>query len=149
MSKTIAVKADELRIAFEFVSAAPPFEHGAYICRDTAKIYYQSSAGDFDEEQDTPDDLETSDRYIAVPHKNDLGLGRDLVLAFVNRHFPADEQTVAGFFRRRGAYGHFKQFLATRGALQRWYDFEERATEEAFHAWCKDNGIEPVEQLGN
>ncbi|HEX3443950.1 MAG TPA: hypothetical protein VHS80_04480 [Chthoniobacterales bacterium] len=50
--------------------------------------------------------------------------------AFVNYHFPADEQTVAGFFRRRGAYGHFKRFLAARGALQRWYDFEERATEE-------------------
>lgn len=29
------------------------------------------------------EDLETSDRYIAVPHKNELGLGRDLALSFI------------------------------------------------------------------
>ena len=36
-----------------------------------------------------PADLETSDRYIAVPHKNELGLGRDLALSFIRSRDPS------------------------------------------------------------
>jgi len=54
--------------------------------------------------------------------------------------------TVAGFFRRRGAYGRFKALLHARGMLERWYEFENRATEEALLAWCEENGIQPVDE---
>ena len=95
-------------------------------------------------EEDLPEDLETSDRYIAVPHKNELGLGRDLALSFIDRELPGDYNTAAGFFRRKGAYGRFKQLLQSRSMLQRWYDFENSATEEALRAWCEENGIQVV-----
>jgi hypothetical protein len=62
-------------------------------------------------EDDLPDDLETSDRYIAVPHKNDLGLGRRLALTFADREMPDSGEIVAGFFRRRGAYARFKDLV--------------------------------------
>lgn len=35
---------------------------------------------DLEDEENLPDDLKTSDRYLAVPHRNDLDLGRRLVL---------------------------------------------------------------------
>ena len=87
----------ELLDAFEFVSSGAPFEHSAYICADTGAIYWASSMIDLEEK--VPDNLETSDRYIAVPHKNDLNLGRNLALFFVEQELPDDYNTVAGFFR--------------------------------------------------
>jgi hypothetical protein len=42
-------------------------------------------------EEDLPDDLETSDRYLAIPHKNDLDLGNNLALRFVEEQFAEDD----------------------------------------------------------
>src|SRR5215470_9826460 len=109
--KTVCVNAEELRTTFEFVSFGAPLEHSAYICVDTGKIYCHSLSAGLEEEEDLPEDLETSDRYIAVPHKNDLGLGRRLALAFVAQELSDEYDTVAGFFGRRAAYGHFKALL--------------------------------------
>ena len=142
--KTVSVNAEELRTTFEFVSFGAPLGHSAYICVDTGKIYCHSLSAGL-EEEDLPEDLETSDHYIAVPHKNDLGLGRRLALAFVDQELSDEYDTVAGFFRRRGAYGRFKALLHARGMLEQWYEFENHATEEALLAWCEENGIQPVD----
>jgi len=89
-TRTVCVNAEELRTTFEFVSFGAPLEHSAYICVDTGKIYCHSLSAGLEEEEDLPEDLETSDRYIAVPHKNDLGLGRRLALAFVDQNCPTN-----------------------------------------------------------
>jgi hypothetical protein len=94
-AKTVSVNAEELRTTFEFVSFGVPLEHSAYICVDTGKIYCHSVSAGLEEEEDLPEDLETSDRYIAVPHKNDLG--RRLALAFVDQELSDEYDTVAGF----------------------------------------------------
>ena len=99
-TKPVSVNHTELRDAFEFVSAGDLYEHGAYISLDTGKIHWVSDAVELDE--DCPDDLESSDRYIAVPHKTELDLGRRLALSFARQALADDYQTVAGFFRRRG-----------------------------------------------
>ena len=61
----------------------------------------------------------------AVPHENDLGLGRHLALAFVDQELSDEYDTVAGFFRRRGAYGRFKALLHARGMLEQWYEIRK------------------------
>ena len=144
-TKTVSVNAEELRTTFEFVSFGAPLEHSAYICVDTRKIYCHSVSAGLEGEEDLPEDLETSARYIAVPHKNDLGLGRRLALAFVDQELSDEYDTVAGFFGRRGAYGRFKALLHARGMLERWDEFENLATEKALLAWCEENGIQPVD----
>ena len=53
---------------------------------------------------------------------------------------PDDYGTVIGFFRRRGAYGRFKDLLDTRGKMELWYEFESRATDQALAAWCTEHG---------
>lgn len=141
--KTVTVNARELHDAFDFVSAGEAFDHNAYISLDTGKIYWRSTDADL-QERDVPEDLDDSDRYLAVPNQRELGLGRRLALAFAADELPDDYDTVAGFFRRRGAYGRFKGLLDTRGKLERWYEFENRATNEALVAWCAEHGIEPV-----
>src|SRR6516165_5398334 len=66
-------------------------------------------------------------------------------LAFVDQELSDEYDTVAGFFGRRGAYGRFKALLHARGVLERWYEFENRAMEEALLTWCEENGIQPVD----
>lgn len=71
------VRFSQLLNASEFVSVDSPYEHAAYINPATGAIFYVSP--DIVAEGEPPDDFETSDRYIAVPHKNDFNMGRDLV----------------------------------------------------------------------
>jgi putative CocE/NonD family hydrolase len=115
-----------------------PHENTAYIRTDTGTIHLVSEA--IDEEE--PDDLESSDAYVSVPHKNDLDLGRNLVFAFVEEHMPDDWDTVRDIFRKRGAYGRFKDLLQRRRMLDKWFAYEESATEAAVRAWCEDVGIQ-------
>ena len=116
------VKFDDLLMAFDFVGAAPPGEHNAYISLDTGQIYWISEMGELDEE--VPDDLETSDRYLPVPYKTDLGLGKNIALDFAARELSDCYDRVAGFFRSKGAYFRFKDLLESEGALERWYTYE-------------------------
>jgi hypothetical protein len=141
--KTVTVNARELRDAFEFVSASAPVEHSAYVCLDTGRIYWRSAEASLGDE-DLPEDIDVSDRYLAVPDQRELDLGRRLALAFAGQELPDDYETVAGLFRRRGAYRRFKDLLETRGKLQAWYNFEGHATDEALRAWCTEHGIQAV-----
>src|SRR5689334_16441466 len=102
--KSASVDLAELQNALDFVSSGELIDCSAYISLDTGEIIYHSS--DDLGGEDTPEDLETSDRYIAVPHKRDLDLGRSLALSFTGEELPDDIEIVAGFFRRKGAYGH-------------------------------------------
>jgi hypothetical protein len=140
---TVVVDRAEMRDAFEFVSIGGSLGAEAYISRDTGKIYLRTIDGFMEEDEVSDDALET-DRYIAVPHKAQLDLGRRLVLRFADDELPGDLDTVEDLFRRKGAYAGFKRLLEARGALQRWYDYEERATEEALQTWCQDNGIQLI-----
>jgi hypothetical protein len=82
------------------------------------------------------------DTSISIPHKNELGMGHELVFEFVHNHMPDDYDEVRQIFRRRGAYGKFKNLLASRGLLQIWYDFENQQEKQALQQWCKDSGLE-------
>jgi hypothetical protein len=138
------VKFSELDDAFLFVSSCAPFEHNAYIDVETGEIHYESDESEM--EEDVPDDLESSDRYISVPHKNDLNLGSALALSFVAEAVRGQYDTVAGFFRRSGAYRRFKDFLEARDLLEDWYAFELRETGKALRAWCRENDIAVIDE---
>jgi hypothetical protein len=134
------VKFDDLMLAFDFVSASAPTEHEAYLCKETGAIYWRSEYGDVEEEE-LPDDID-SDKYIEIPHKNDLDLGRRPVLRFAAEFLPDEYDKVREIFSRRGAYARFKDLLERCGKLQQWYDYEAKAQNEVLREWCQDNGIE-------
>jgi hypothetical protein len=117
------------RSHFDFVGSAPPMEHNAFISLDTGQIYWTSELNPM--EEGLPDDFETSDRYIAIPHKNDLDLGRDLALGFVARDLPKRYAQAEDIFRRKGAYARFKQLLESERVLEKWYKFESESVEKA------------------
>lgn len=130
---------DDLLLALQFVSSGEPSENQAYLCKDTGAIHYHSEYGDNEEE--LPDDFE-SDRYIAVPHKKDLNLGKGLALTFAAESLPDEQAKIRQIFSHAGAYARFKDLLERTGMLQRWYDYEAQAEREALLSWCKENNIE-------
>jgi len=133
---------NELRNAFDFVSSAPKYQHKAYICKDSGIIYWVSESIELEEE--VPGDLEISESYIPVPHKNDLKLGQSLALSFISDEIPNDYNFVANLFRKRGTYRRFKELLQLEGLLGKWLTFEANATDVALHDWCKEKNIEVI-----
>lgn len=138
----LTVNYHELRNAFEFVSSSSSGTQNAYICKDTGLIYWLSN--NIELEEVVPDDLETSDRYISVPHKNDLKLGQGLAMSFIDQEIRYEYNFAASLFRKRGAYRRFKELLLSAGLLEKWFVFEANASDAALLDWCKDNDIEFV-----
>jgi Uncharacterised protein family (UPF0158) len=120
------------------VSSAPPFENAAYLDRETGEVYYVSASGDSDE---LPGNVEEDDKYVSIPHKNDLDLGRELVFAFVAAEIPDEFESVKRIFSKKGAYARYKELLESKGRLEAWYGFEKQATEKAIRNWCEEEGI--------
>jgi len=135
----LSVNFTEIRNAFEFVSSGSPSQHQAYIDKETGAIYWTSSVHDLEEE--VPPDLATSEKYLEVPHKNSLKLGQGLALSFIDQVLPHEYNFVASLFRKRGAYRRFKDMLQYQGLVEKWYAFEERASDDALIAWCQENEI--------
>jgi len=144
MPEMVTTRYDDLSEAFAFVSFAAPFEHRAFVSLDTGAIHWISETSPIDDEG-LPGDLETSDRYIAIPHKNDLDLGNNLALRFAEEQLPHRYASVEDFFRHRAAYARFKDLLAAEGCLEKWYAFEAESTEQALRDWCKANEIHLAE----
>jgi hypothetical protein len=138
----VTVKYEDLSAVFDFVSFGAPMEHQAYISIDTGTIYWISEVNPLEEE--IPEDLGTSDRYIAIPHRNDLDLGSDLALRFAAEQLAGLFNRVEQFFRHRGAYARFKELLASEGCLDKWYAFEAESTERALRNWCTENDINAI-----
>jgi hypothetical protein len=119
-------------------------EFRALVCKQTGKIHYDfPDAAEMGDE--LPDDIDDEEKYIALPNKRDLGLGKPLALDFAREFLPDDFDDVRSFFDRRRAYPKFKALLARRGAIDRWYAFEAKATEEALRDWCAVHSIEIVD----
>lgn len=138
----VTVKLDDVLYEFEFSSFDGPYEAMAYVCRETGAVHCASEDESFD--ADLPPDLETSDRYVPLPSKNDLDPGRSLALSFVEKAAPSDYEAVLGFFRKRGAYAKLKELLERKGLLNQWYEFERASIESALRQWCLQNGFEIV-----
>jgi len=133
----------EILGALEFVSMGGGLgEHQAVLCRRTGKIYWHSEFSGLDEPNDElPDDIEDEEKYIAIPDKRELGLGKPLVLDFAREFLPNDYDGVRYIFSKRKAYSKFLSLLERRNAVDRWYDFESKATERALRNWCELNSI--------
>jgi len=137
--RSVDMTYDTIEEAFLFVSGAALFERTAVVHRQTGETFYASLMSDYDE---LPEDLDESDDYVGIPHKNDLDLGKPLVMDFVRSQCPKEVDRILTIFRRRGAYGRFKDFLKQKGLLDDWYVFEQQRTRQALLQWCEENDIE-------
>jgi len=133
----MAITYDEIENAFIFVSMDRQYMHNAYLCKETGRIFYTSEMGDSDE---LPEDIDDP-KYISIPHKNELDLGKNLVIEFASEFLPKELDRVFSIFRRRGAYSRYKELLSEKGMLDKWYKFEDERQKEALKEWCAENDI--------
>lgn len=135
----MAVSFDDIENAFFFVSMDKMFMNNAYLCKETGEIFYTSEMGDSDE---LPEDIDGPDKYISIPHKNELDLGKALVIEFTSEFLPEELERVYSIFRRKGAYSRYKDLLESKGVLEDWYKFENERQKVALKKWCRENKIE-------
>jgi hypothetical protein len=126
--------------AFEFVSAGRAGERQAFLCRQSGRVYWHSELSD--ELDELPDDIDEIGKYLPIPDRRELDLGKPLVLSFARQFLPDVFEEVRQIFNRRGAYARFKVLLDRNGAVGQWYNFESDANEKALKTWCYDNSIE-------
>ena len=136
----------DITSAFEFANTSGSIgEFVAFVCKRTGKVYYRTDFSDDEEMNDElPDDIDDEEKYVALPDKRELGLGKPMVLDFAREFLPDDFDDVRYFFSKRGAYPKFKALLARRGAIDRWHAFEAKATEQALRDWCALHEIQIV-----
>jgi hypothetical protein len=136
-----SVKFADIQDAFDLVSFGDEFmEREAFVCKERGKIYWRSEFDD-DEDEPLPEDIDDDEKYIAIPHKNDFNLGKNLVLRFSAEQLPDSYDKVREIFSRRGAYARFKDLLEYQDMLQQWYDYEQQAGGNALREWCNDCDI--------
>jgi len=135
------IKFDDIVNAHMYVSMGRKYEHYAYFNKETGESYYVSELGDSDE---LPDDIEESEKYVEIPHKNDLDLGAQLVYDFVEEYLPEEYHSVETIFMRSGAYSRYKALLDRKGLLDKWYEFENARETQTLKKWCKENDIDII-----
>jgi hypothetical protein len=137
-NEQMKIEYKDIEEAVEFVSAGHMSMHSAVVDMQTGTVLFQAESGDLDEFPEDVDD----ERYRAIPGKNDLRLGRPLVMSYIQQHIPDAYQEVQRMFARSGAYSRFKAFLEARNRLDHWYEYEGQETEKAIREWCREQGIE-------
>jgi Uncharacterised protein family (UPF0158) len=147
------VKLSELLLAVEHISVGGLGDARAYLAFDTGATHVVdecSSSGPDDLSGDTPPPaIEDPTRYLHLPTKADLGLGKRLAVRFAWAHLEEkDAHEVEAYFRRNGAYANFKALLERRHLLQQWYEHEARALREELLAWCETNDLELIDDQG-
>jgi hypothetical protein len=139
------VSFNDILVAFESTNMGSVGESQAYLCRQSGKIYFHSDRLELEELNDElPDDIEDEEKYLQLPDKYELDLGKSLVLAFTREFLLDDFDEVRRIFNKRGAYANFKGLLARRRAIEQWHRFQDKATEQALREWCELHEIKLV-----
>ncbi len=127
------VDLSNLAIAIDYVGC----DGEAYLDSKTAEIHLINDA--FEEE--IPDDIETNEKYISIPPKQEFDLGRSLVISFAEQTMPDALDDIYDMFRASGAYSRFKSMLHGCDMLDKWHDFENKAVDEKLIEWCEESGL--------
>ena len=80
------VSLQDLREAFEFVCAASGGEHQAFLCKQSGKITCHSELAD--ELEPLPDDIDDPEKFLRIPDRRDLDLGKPVALDFARQFLP-------------------------------------------------------------
>ena len=135
---SVEVKLSDLTLAVDFSSSGMSFDSCAYLNRYSGKIVY---TGDLVDDDEIPNDLYDNADYLEIPSKQDMNMGKRLVLSFAADYLPEHFETVQAIFSRSGAYRRFKVLLEQTDKLEQWYKYEQDAVSSELIAWCQVNEV--------
>lgn len=134
---------EKLLEAFEHTSFGGPDMVEAWLNRETGDVLLIGLADEIDP---VPEDFyDREDKFLCLPDKRALDLGKPLALDFANQFLPQQAEQVDDIFHRRGAYSNFKNLLEQHDKLQQWYDVENQQQRQALREWCEQEGLSLIE----
>ena len=142
------VKFKNVLDAFQLADMRGAGEQCVYLCRQSGKLHwdldqsYSALLGEEDEEDELPEDIDDEEKYVQLPGRRELGLGKPLALDFAREFLPGDFDYVRQIFSKRGAYPRFHDLLIRRNVRDGWHAFQAQAEERALREWCESNEIE-------
>jgi hypothetical protein len=131
------VQRDQLVLAVEHVTGGEAIGASAFIDHSTGAILF----GGADLDVSLPVDVYEDERYIPVPTKKELGLGREMALSFSHQHAPHLLESVEHIFATAGAFGRFKHLMHEHGLLKDWYAYQEDRLSSAVQEWAEQHGL--------
>ncbi|QNA90216.1 hypothetical protein G4G28_20030 [Massilia sp. Dwa41.01b] len=133
------VYAEDLEDAVLMVSE-PGTTDAAWVSLDTGQVHVRSAL--VETQAPLPGNIDSSERYVPVPHMRTLALGLELVFDFADAAMEDDADRVREMFRRPDGYRDFSTLVEERGLEERWHDFREAQTRAVLAAWCAQHGLE-------
>jgi hypothetical protein len=124
---------DDLHLAVEFVTGGGSYGAEAYIDLRSGAILYGGSGA----EEPLPKGVHNTKRYLRVPTKKELDLGRDDALAFTEQHAPQLLERAEYIFNAAGAFDRFKHLMREHGLLDAWYAYQDQRLWEELEAWAE------------
>jgi hypothetical protein len=135
----MSVQWNDLEFAFMAANSGPI--SAAWIHRERSLV----RTADELVEQDLPAPINDPE-WVEIPSAETLGLKDDLVQAFTRDRCPWLTEAVQRCFRKRGAWGAFKDLLDAHGLIDDWEEFEQACTRNALLAWAAENSITVVSE---
>ena len=130
------VNIDDIQMGVEFVSSGYGDDE-AYLDIKSGEIYFVGDAVD----EIPPSDLYENDKYVHLPSKADLDLGKRLAINFIATALPDKLDETYSIFSHKGAYSKFKFMLESAENLESWYAYEDAESKKAILGWCNSIGI--------
>lgn len=135
------VSRDELETAMEATSSMHSLTE-PWISLETGEVHIAWDEGIHGEmDQETPPDIDDRETWNGIPTNDELDLGRRLAFDFARVSAPGKIEVVYDMFGCRGAYRRFKDWLASEGLRDQWFEFEEAQTTAAIRASLDDHGL--------
>jgi hypothetical protein len=129
---------NELLNTFDFVSLGQPDEHQAVLCRESGKfLWYSDLMDDRDEWPDDADDEENISGYLI--RRNSISAS--LWYSTSSKSFYRTNSITCGGYSSARAHTPVSRICCNERMLDRWHDFETKATEKALKEWCDVNDV--------
>ena len=141
----MAIDLDELRLAYELQNQVHDLDDGSWLDLEAGTLITHIGENP-DLFPPLPADIETNPRYVPLPTRQELNLGRELALDFMAERRPDEVRWTRETLGRRGGWHRFKNHLEDIGLIRDWYDYQEQHTLQALKAWCESQGVEVVEK---
>jgi hypothetical protein len=131
------VQRDQLILAVEHVTGGGAIGASAFIDGRTGAVLF----GGADLEVSLPVDVYEDERYVPVPTKKELGLGRGMALTFSEQHAPHLLDSAEHIFATAGAFERFNRLMHEHGLLKDWYAYQEDRLSIAVQEWAEQHGL--------
>lgn len=136
----MSVDPQKLLEAFLFSHKSGRDDRYAVIDKRSGRLYLIT--GDFEDSHEFPEDYYSSDYYLVIPDRDELHVGKQLILSFASNFLSEKiHSEIEKFYYSPHPFEKFRDILTREGLTDRWLSFELSEELRALKDWCLKNNI--------